>query len=159
MLILTLVCEKNANFFAENCQKSQKIVIITSTPDWPKVRPWGKNPPYQKCRLGCILKGLRMANVGIFYDHLEYFTAIWYNLWPFGICSLWSFGIFFQFLNAWTKKKLVTLPGLPDDIFTYQKYRIGCILKDLRIENAGLFYGYVKYFTANWYILRPFWYI
>jgi hypothetical protein len=29
-----LVFEKNANFFAENCQKSQKIVIITSTPDY-----------------------------------------------------------------------------------------------------------------------------
>jgi hypothetical protein len=28
-----LVFEKNANFFAENRQKSQKIVIITSTPD------------------------------------------------------------------------------------------------------------------------------
>jgi hypothetical protein len=33
MLIITLVFEKNANFFAENCQKSQKNVIITSTPD------------------------------------------------------------------------------------------------------------------------------
>jgi hypothetical protein len=32
IVILTLVFEKNANFFAENCQKSQKIVIITSTP-------------------------------------------------------------------------------------------------------------------------------
>jgi hypothetical protein len=31
-LIITLVFEKDANFFAENCQKSQKIVIITSTP-------------------------------------------------------------------------------------------------------------------------------
>jgi hypothetical protein len=31
--IITLVFEKNANFFAENWQKSQKIVIITSTPD------------------------------------------------------------------------------------------------------------------------------
>jgi hypothetical protein len=30
-----LVFEKNANFFAENCQKSQKIVIITLTPGWP----------------------------------------------------------------------------------------------------------------------------
>jgi hypothetical protein len=28
-----LVFEKNANFFAENCRKSQKIVILTSTPD------------------------------------------------------------------------------------------------------------------------------
>jgi hypothetical protein len=32
ILIITLVYEKNTNFFAENCQKSQKIVIITSTP-------------------------------------------------------------------------------------------------------------------------------
>jgi hypothetical protein len=31
MLIITLVFEKNANFFAENYRKSQKIVIITST--------------------------------------------------------------------------------------------------------------------------------
>jgi hypothetical protein len=40
--IITLVFEKNANFFAENWQKSQKIVIITTTPghtdqaaEWP----------------------------------------------------------------------------------------------------------------------------
>jgi hypothetical protein len=31
IMIITLVFEKNANFFAENCLKSQKIVIITST--------------------------------------------------------------------------------------------------------------------------------
>jgi hypothetical protein len=31
-IIITLVFEKNANFFAENGRKSQKIVIITSTP-------------------------------------------------------------------------------------------------------------------------------
>jgi hypothetical protein len=33
ILIMILVFEKNANFFAENCQKSQTIVIITSTPE------------------------------------------------------------------------------------------------------------------------------
>jgi hypothetical protein len=32
-LIITLVFKKNANFFAENWGKSQKIVIITSVPD------------------------------------------------------------------------------------------------------------------------------
>jgi hypothetical protein len=32
ILIVTLVFEKNANFFAKNCRKLQKIVIITSTP-------------------------------------------------------------------------------------------------------------------------------
>jgi hypothetical protein len=31
-LIITLVIEKNDNCFAKNCQQSQKIVIITSTP-------------------------------------------------------------------------------------------------------------------------------
>jgi hypothetical protein len=30
IVIITLVFEKNANFFAKNWQKSQKIVIITS---------------------------------------------------------------------------------------------------------------------------------
>jgi RNase P/RNase MRP subunit p30 len=32
-LIITLVFEKDANFFAENWEKSPKIVIITSTRD------------------------------------------------------------------------------------------------------------------------------
>jgi hypothetical protein len=32
--MITLVFEKNANFFAENCRKSQKIVTITSTTDY-----------------------------------------------------------------------------------------------------------------------------
>jgi hypothetical protein len=31
-VIITLVFEKNAKFFAENWQKSQKIVIVTSVP-------------------------------------------------------------------------------------------------------------------------------
>jgi hypothetical protein len=33
-VIISLGFKKNANFFVDNCQKSQKIVIITSTPDW-----------------------------------------------------------------------------------------------------------------------------
>jgi hypothetical protein len=32
ILIITLVFDKNANFFAENCRKSRKIVISPSTP-------------------------------------------------------------------------------------------------------------------------------
>jgi hypothetical protein len=31
------------------------------------------------------LEVLEMENVVLFYYHLEYFTAIWYNLLPFGI--------------------------------------------------------------------------
>jgi hypothetical protein len=38
-LIITLDFEKNANFFAENLQKSQKIVIITSTHGHPYLKP------------------------------------------------------------------------------------------------------------------------
>jgi hypothetical protein len=40
-----------------------------------------------------------MKNVGIFYDHMEYFTAICYNVWPFGIvcCHLVYFSQFGTF--------------------------------------------------------------
>jgi hypothetical protein len=42
--------------------------------------------------------------LGIFYDHLEYFTAIWYNLWPSGIvCS--HFACFSQFGMFGPRKK------------------------------------------------------
>jgi hypothetical protein len=41
---ITLVFEKNANLFAENWQKSQKIVTITSTPSHPAPgRPFEKS--------------------------------------------------------------------------------------------------------------------
>jgi hypothetical protein len=45
------------------------------------------------------LVGLGMENAVIFYDHSEYFSAIWYNLWPFGIVCchlvyLLRFGMF-----------------------------------------------------------------
>jgi hypothetical protein len=33
----------------------------------------------QKSQFGKNLNGLGMENVRIFYDHLEYFRAIWYN--------------------------------------------------------------------------------
>jgi hypothetical protein len=33
-----------------------------------------------------------LENVDIFYGHLEYSTAIWYNVWPFGIiCGHWGY--------------------------------------------------------------------
>jgi hypothetical protein len=44
IVIITLVFKKNAIFFAEDWQKSQKIVIITSTPDCSQVlQPLGPN--------------------------------------------------------------------------------------------------------------------
>jgi hypothetical protein len=42
-LIITLVFEKNANFFVENWQKLQKIVIITLVPSHMQYRPFLSN--------------------------------------------------------------------------------------------------------------------
>jgi hypothetical protein len=39
----------------------------------------------QKSQFVLNLEGLEAEYVGIFYDHLEHFTAIWHNLRPFGI--------------------------------------------------------------------------
>jgi hypothetical protein len=44
--------------------------------------------PKQKSQFWLSFDGLGMENAVIFYDHLEYFTANWYNLWPFGtVCG------------------------------------------------------------------------
>jgi hypothetical protein len=39
----------------------------------------------QKFPFGKILEGLAVVDVGIFYDHVVNFPAIWYILWSFGI--------------------------------------------------------------------------
>jgi hypothetical protein len=63
---------------------------------------------YQKSQFGYIMGGLGTENVGMFYDHFEYFTAICYMLWQFGIvCS--HLIHFFPFLFVWTKKNLATV--------------------------------------------------
>jgi hypothetical protein len=50
-----------------------------------------------------------MDNVGIFCDNMEYFTAIWYILWPYGnLVVIWY--IFPCLVNC-VKKNLATLVG------------------------------------------------
>jgi hypothetical protein len=39
----------------------------------------------QKSQFGLILEGPAIEDVGMFYDQLVNFMAIWYILWPFGI--------------------------------------------------------------------------
>jgi hypothetical protein len=46
----------------------------------------------QESQFGYILEGLGMENVGIHI--LDYLTAIWYILWPFGIFL--RFGMLYQ---------------------------------------------------------------
>jgi hypothetical protein len=62
----------------------------------------------QKSQFGYILEGLGMENVGIYYAHLEYFTAIWYNVWPL-VINCGHLVYFFQLWYVWTKKNLATL--------------------------------------------------
>jgi hypothetical protein len=59
-----------------------------------------------------------MVNVGIFYDHLEYCMAIWYNLWPFGIVC--GHLLFFPIWIVLTKKNLVTLHQTRTTLFALQ---------------------------------------
>jgi cellulose synthase/poly-beta-1,6-N-acetylglucosamine synthase-like glycosyltransferase len=47
-------------------------------------------------------------------------------------------------------------PGLPDGLFSYQESQFEKILEGLGIENVCIFNNFLEYFTAIWYILRPF---
>jgi hypothetical protein len=55
--------------------------------------------------------GLAMDDVGIFYGHLVYFTAIWHAFWTFGIFC----GNFFPVLVCCTKKNLATMFQMKPD--------------------------------------------
>jgi hypothetical protein len=50
-----------------------------------------------------------MENVGIFYNYLEYLTAIWYTYFMAFWYNLCRFGIFFLIWYVWIKKNLATL--------------------------------------------------
>jgi hypothetical protein len=41
-------------------------------------------------------------------------------------------------------------------IFSYQNFLFGYIFDGLTMENVGLFYGHLVYFTVIWSILQPF---
>jgi hypothetical protein len=61
--------------------------------------------------------------------------------------------------------KIYVEPRLPDGIFSNQESQFWSILKGLAMEDAGIFYSHLVYFTAIWYILWlfgisfPFWYV
>jgi hypothetical protein len=60
-----------------------------------------------KSQFGKILEGRALEDVGTFYGHLLYFTAITYILWPFGIFC--GYLPHFPVLACRTKKNLATL--------------------------------------------------
>jgi hypothetical protein len=62
-----------------------------------------KNP-----NLGKILEGLAIfEDVGIFYSHSVYFSAIRNNLWPFG--SFYGYLVYFFYFGMLYQKNLATL--------------------------------------------------
>jgi hypothetical protein len=62
----------------------------------------------KNANLGKFLECFAMRDVGQFFGHFVYFSAVWYILWPFGIFG-GHFGIFFPFRCFGTKKNLATL--------------------------------------------------
>jgi hypothetical protein len=46
--------------------------------------------------------------------------------------------------------------GLPDGLFSNQKSELGYTLEGLAMEDVGVFYGHLVYFTVIGYILRTF---
>jgi hypothetical protein len=67
IVIITLVFEKNDIFFAENWQKSQKIVIITSTPDLAYF--WDTY-----CLVGVYMYVAHILCCFLFAEKLKYYT-------------------------------------------------------------------------------------
>jgi hypothetical protein len=49
-----------------------------------------------------------------------------------------------------------SLPGMPDGLFSNQKSQFGKILDGLVMENVGVFYVHLVYFTSFGNILCPF---
>jgi hypothetical protein len=47
-------------------------------------------------------------------------------------------------------------PGLPDGLFSNQKYQFWYILSGLRLVNVYIVYGHLEYFMEIWDILGPF---
>jgi hypothetical protein len=54
------------------------------------------------------------------------------------------------------KKAVLAFAGLPDGIFSNQKFQFEYILEGLEVEHVGLFYGHLEYIKAVWYIVCPY---
>jgi hypothetical protein len=80
-MIITLVFEKNANFFAENCQKSQKIVIISSTPGLNIAQQdfncWFKQTLMWNFLQFRLLFRQMIKNVCLYVKYTNYYSTKW----------------------------------------------------------------------------------
>jgi hypothetical protein len=105
-----------------------------------RVKSWAEmRQQVQGCQM--VYFQTKNPNLGIFWWALEckmllYFMTIWNILRPFGIiygrfgiCSLWSFGVFFPFWYIWTKKNLATLDRYADIGFAAKRHSSVHVLK------------------------------
>jgi hypothetical protein len=95
ILINFLLPDKS--WISHRCTYSGSAVVSNRVARWFVFKP--KIPNLGKFR--------EMVNVGIFYDHLECFMAVWYSLWSFGR---------FPNLVCFDQKNLATL--VPNGICT-----------------------------------------
>jgi hypothetical protein len=85
-----------------------------------------------------------MANVVILYNRLEYFRAIWYNLWPFGMVC--GHLVYFLHLGMFGPRKIwqpccqALKAGWPD----WANFRLlgDCLLWALFSPNFGLHFSW-----------------
>jgi hypothetical protein len=93
ILIIKLIFEKNANFFAENCRKSQKIVIITSTPGHPAWKRSSKKLVWKKAklRLRLWIQGMDVHFHFLAGVNSPFFASFisFYLLWPCSCSDDW----------------------------------------------------------------------
>jgi hypothetical protein len=82
-----------------------------------------------------------MENAGMFNGHLEYFTVIWYTLWPFGnVVIIWY--IFPRFGTLSQERS--GNPGLGSEIVDNPKYVISECPKEKTLVNT-----YKSFSTRN----------
>jgi hypothetical protein len=107
------------------CSKNQPSLIVYLQPFFVTASVAGLPDGLfskQKSKFGSILEGFGIERVGIFFGHLEYITAIWYVLWPFGnLFAIWCIS---PVLVYYVEKNLATLLGSPKVSFKYDSFSL-----------------------------------
>jgi hypothetical protein len=120
-----------------------------------------------------------MEDAGTFYIWSIYFNFVYYvtiwNIFPFLVCCTkknlatpsgttlsrelsvrkWNWSVTTLFYEG-KHCKIIQEPGLPDGMFSNQKYQFWKILVSLRVEKVDILYDHLEHITAIGYILWPF---
>jgi hypothetical protein len=96
------------------------------------------------------LEGLGIENVGIFYGHLQYFTAIWNILWPLGNVmngNLVYFSPFWYIVSRKIRQPWFSGKVYPVKISSVQpiSYRLRFCSNSYRFDSR----------VARWFVFKP----